>query len=1134
MADNEITFTFTANSTQLTQAADQAANSLEKVNAASNEQGDTKSEDTLITDIERLSEVCKKGAVSIANLPLAKLGKQLGELSDMDSEIGGLSDALTKFSSTLDSVITHSTETVESYGDLRAELNALATDLRQGSISTQEAAAAFKELGQSITSQNQLAKELRQNVQKLSSEQASLINAKQQEVAAYRQTQAAAREELNAFTAAQEKKLAARRIEAASIEELEQKLAELDAAAQEARRKGDAVSELESAKAMEQTIDVLQRKEEATKKAAEAMEKAAKAAQEQAAKMELATKSSGELKDEATQLAECLKETAKSGNTEAYVKLVKQLKVVKQAIRETTAAEKNQQSALLGKARAGFYAAQQLGGLAKEVREGNINLANMTGTVMAVSMAIKAGLGPLGWAAMAVQGLQMAWDYFSSSQKAAKEATEQATKAIAEQNAELGRQAIAIQDAKYDELTANLERETDALEEATQRELRTHDTAAKADADRTASAIRQAQARINARKQEMQAMVDTGELSASAMKEETARLDAELAAMQQAAADKAEEAARKRLDIEQEGLVRQRRLLQSAMHDFESENSEAFTRFWTDEVDKQANNLNAQIEAFAAELKGLEADQKALVEQLVAAKKNDDDQLAEAIRLSLKNTEDKISATSRQLDNATKEFQDVIGDLIDDKEHHIFELGGKEFVAAALDLRAKGKELEAKTREIQQKIWENGDNVEDAQRAAQLRKEELAAQEEALGLVEESNRKKEETLEAQKQLADGLDGIVNQYRTHRQYAESAGLTQQQMLEADKATLETKLENLRELRKQGGHGGVSLEPLDKAIAETESQLRGLAQAMDKEAASAAMKAVEGTLRGLERQYKTSTDYARQSGRTQAQIHREDLRILQEKEKRLQELRAAPGIDAKTEGDINRALQSTREQISGLKAAMAASAANARRWIRETEPPKLQAKNKVVQGALDRLAKTYRLTAARAARAAEKGDWKAYERSMRTMGNAEKNMNKLAKNSGQVAGYTGAMKTNVKAIADAARSGAASEKEAARAAKRKAGAQKKAAAAIEQQRPKEKVEDAAQKIAALSAQMNSAQKQMERLGQQVAGLRDSIGALAAAACGAADAAGNAASAANSAVKSVEKRIRACEKSIDKLRR
>lgn len=627
MADNEIAFTFTANSTQLTQAADQAANSLEKVNAASNEQGDTKGEDTLITTIERLSEVCKKGAVSIANLPLAKLGKQLGELSDMDSEIGGLSDAITKFSSTLDSVITHSTETVESYGDLRAELNALATDLRQGNTSTQEAAAAFKELGQSITSQNQLAKELRQNVQKLSSEQASLINAKQQEVAAYRQTQAAAREELNAFTAAQEL----------------------------------------------------------------------------AAKIELATKSSGELKNEAAQLAKCLKETAKSGNTEAYVKLVKQLKVVKQAIRETTAAEKNQQSALLGKARAGFYAAQQLGGLAQQVRSGSVDMASMTSTIMSVSMALKAGLGPIGWVMMAVQGLQMAWDYFRTSQKAAKEATEQATKAIAEQNAELGRQAIAIQDVKYDELTANIERETNALEAATQRELRTHDTAAKADADRTASAIRQAQARINARKQEMQAMVDTGELSASAMKEETARLDAELAAMQQAAADKAEEAQRKRLDIEQEGLVRQRRILQSAMHDFESENSEAFTRFWTDEVDKQANNLNAQIETFAAELKGLEADQKALVEQLVAAKKNDDDQLAEAIRLSLKNTENKISATSRQLDNATKEFQDVIGDLIDDKEHHIFELGGKEFVAATLDLRVKGKELEAKTREIQQK-----------------------------------------------------------------------------------------------------------------------------------------------------------------------------------------------------------------------------------------------------------------------------------------------------------------------------------------------------------------------------------------------------------------------------------------------
>lgn len=1210
MADTEINIAVKADTSQ----AESALKNLETtVIGAAGGSADTQGSDALTRSIERLTEACTKGTEHIQTLNLDHLRDQFDSLKGIDSEMGGLEDALDSFGSKLADISSRQAEMVDGYAALRTELANLSEAYKSGKLSADDTAATLAELTDCTAAQVSAGKQLCTDVRRLANEQGNLTKSMRDELVVYRESQTAAKEELAAFEAASEKKARMRALEKASLDELLRKVETYEAMAAEARTSGDAAAELEAAKAIEttnkliekkeaaqqradqtaqaglektkraivlqnasveqlaqlydkvrqkyleakqaqdtqgearylqyakQVSDALNKKQEEADRVARALKQSARAAEKEAEdakreaaaqeavaqQMKLSSMKARELTEEINRLSAARKEAANAGNATNYEKLTGDLVRAKKALSEYNKEVNISKSALLNKAQAGMMAAQQLGGLAQQVRSGSVDMASMASTIMSVSMALKAGLGPIGWVMMAVQGLQMAWDYFSSSQKAAKEATEKATKALEEQNAELGRQAIAIQNAKYDELIANLKRETDAIKTATDRELRTHDTAVKADADRTSSAIRQAQIRNNARKKEMQTCVELGSMSAAEMKKESALLDAELETMQQASADKAQEASRKRLDIVQEGLIRQRNLLWKAMDDFELENSDAFTRLWTDETDKQAQAFKAQVDTLVAQLPALEKKKEDLKKRINDLGWFDSGEL----KRELSNTESEINSIKHQVDNIAAEFKEVVGEFVDNKDDYdLFKRNGKEFIAAALDLREKGKKLDEQKREVQQKIWENGDSIENEQLAAQLRKEELDAQKKALSLVEESNRKKEEQLEVQKQLAD----ISSQYQTHRQYAESTELTRQQILEADKATLEAKLDNLKALRGQGGLDEISLRPLDQAIADTESQLRRLAHAMDKESADSTMKAVNNTLHGLEQQYKTGTNYARQSNKAQAQVYREDMQILRAKEKQLEQLRTVPGIDAKTEENINRALHSTREQISALKSAMSQSAANARRWIRETEPPKLQAKNRVVQGALDRLAKTYRLSAARAAKAAEKGDWKAYERAMRTMGNAEKNMGKLAKNSGQVAGYTGAMKNNVRAIADAARSGANSEKEATRAAKQKAGAQKKAADAIEKQRPKEKIENAAQKIAELSSKMNSAQKQMERLSQQVTELRGAIDGLASAAGSAAAAAGNVASAANNAIKSVERRIKACEKSIDKLRR
>ncbi|MBQ8238888.1 MAG: hypothetical protein IJZ39_12185, partial [Oscillospiraceae bacterium] len=66
--------------------------------------------------------------------------------------------------------------------------------------------------------------------------------------------------------------------------------------------------------------------------------------------------------------------------------------------------------------------AEGMTGFSESVENGTVNLTGMVSAVMSLSMAIKAGLGPLGWALLAVEALSMAWNSYAKSQKEAEEA----------------------------------------------------------------------------------------------------------------------------------------------------------------------------------------------------------------------------------------------------------------------------------------------------------------------------------------------------------------------------------------------------------------------------------------------------------------------------------------------------------------------------------------------------------------------------------------------------------------------------------------------------------------------------------------------------------------------------------------
>jgi len=1133
MADPEINIAVKADTSQ----AESALKHLENTVAdAAGAPADTQGSDTLAAGIGRLANACEKGADRIQKLDLGYLHYQFDELKGINAEMGGLGNALDDFGTRLADISSRQAETAEGFRSLHTDLTRLSEAYKSGKISANEAAASLAELTDCAAAQLATNKQLRADVRRLEGEQEKLVESMREELPIYRQMQAAAKEELATFEATSEKKAQLRALEKASLDELYQKVEAYEAKAADARTSGDAVSELEAAKAIEATIKVIEKKEAAQQRAdqtaqaglerteraivlqhasverlarlydavrqkyleakqaqdvqgeaqylqyakqvsdalnkkqqeadraARALEQSSKAAEKEAAaqeaaarQMQLSSMKARELTAEIERLSAARKEAAAAGNTTEYEKVTGDLVRAKKALSEYNNEVNISKSALLNKAQAGMMAAQQLGGLAQQVRSGTVDMAAMANTIMSVSLALKAGLGPIGWAMMALQGLQLALDaYTNSCNEAAKqqmEANEKALEGWMRARKMLNEAAKSYRDSLLDGLAERTMKGFERAKEATT-EL----------ADESARALKQAQLSAETKlkesvserereKESIRTRAAISEIDKEDARQRIAAIDEEIRALKKAYAEEQDRQTVAAAKGAKERAAKEAEEMQNAFNK-EYQN-------WKEIIEFDIPNQE-RIKFLEAEL----------------LRRDEDDEGFKDIEKELKAYYDKVRTTFPEL-------AEKLGGIESEKGWK----GALEFVL----------QLQTQAREQQKVIEEKRKEVAACEKAVRQAEE----------LVAENGKRREIEQKAAAAKEAANDSIASYTEAEKKRQEEWKAVSDKSYSEQERWLSEQLASMREGSELWKKYNDQLQDVRKSHISDE-------------------------LGKLDSELKSTGNYARQSGKTQAQVYREDLRILQEKEKQLEQLRTAPGIDAKTEERINRALQSTREQISGLKSAMAQSAANARRWIRETEPPKLQGKNKVVQGSLDRLAKTYRLTAARAAKAAEKGDWKAYERAMRTMGNAEKNMGKLAKDSKQVAGYTGAMKKNVKAIADAARSGARSEKDADRAAKQKAAAQKKAAAAIEKQRPKEKVEDAAQKIAELSSKMNSAREQMERLSQQVAALQGAIGGLASAAGSAADAAGNVASAANSAIKSVERRIKACEKSIDKLRR
>lgn len=245
-------------------------------------------------------------------------------------------------------------------------------------------------------------------------------------------------------------------------------------AAQQAAEAGLQVQELltTEAQGVEELVEVKEQNAEAD-------------AKEQRA-MKLATKSRNELIQTLKRLQKELKAAAEAQDVEQY-------RAVEQEIAETRGAFEKQNQVLelnniqMGQqAQNGIMVANTLAGMAKGLQDGSLSAGDFASGFMAISAAMKAGLGPIGWVMLAIQGLQAAWDYFSAESKKEEETrkkrwedmqrlaeiTDEARTALENYNrTKLSNQQLEKIRGTYADINRELERQIKNIQRATDAEL---------------------------------------------------------------------------------------------------------------------------------------------------------------------------------------------------------------------------------------------------------------------------------------------------------------------------------------------------------------------------------------------------------------------------------------------------------------------------------------------------------------------------------------------------------------------------------------------------------------------------------------------------------------------------------------
>lgn len=257
-------------------------------------------------------------------------------------------------------------------------------------------------------------------------------------------------------------------------------------------------------------------------------------------KMELAGMSKRELTAETLRLTEAMREAARVGNNELYEQLRRRMMAARSA-QETMTRElqlakiagMQQVQTAQSMARSIQAAAGAVANFSENAQTGNLDVMGMVEAFVSLRTAMQAGMGPLGAALLALQGLQAVWNYFAAERNAAAEKMRELTEAAVDADKALraAQEALSSETsekrriAAAEALTSELQRQLDLLREAERQiganaEAELHKIALTAQGDEQAVALQRLQ---------LQAAYNRGDIDKFSLDEQMLRLNADAA-----------------------------------------------------------------------------------------------------------------------------------------------------------------------------------------------------------------------------------------------------------------------------------------------------------------------------------------------------------------------------------------------------------------------------------------------------------------------------------------------------------------------------------------------------------------------------------------------------------------------------
>jgi len=617
-----------------------------------------------------------------------------------------------------------------------------------------------------------------------------------------------------------------------------------------------AAAEAEDAAAGKKEAAAL-RKRAAAETEADARAKEQKEIEAIKAQMALEAKGRAGLIKELERLGKARMAAAKAGDVAAFRALEEQMGKTRAAFERMNQGLEITRLGMMGQMQVAMGAMGAIQSLGAEMKNGTPSVMGMASAVYALGAAIKAGMGPVGWIMMAIQGLAMAWDWYSGKQEAAAEAEHERMEA---------EQEALRQHWEAVEKMAGLER-GNALGQW-KREL--EGIGARYDGLRG-----QAEAAARRRETEEAAAEERRKLAAqSAYEAEEARV--ELARTLGEITE--EEAARRKAAAEEAKAAEIQAAEEAALARANARRREArdAARREAEELEEALRGKFGGFEELLAVKLPTEAEWNALRSRLDAGLGGmQDATLSRAVQEKILEVRGLLADMGIAWQGADAELLKWLDSMREAREAGVARTRELRALAEAERAAALEARLQLEQKQAEAQADAERRRAARAQEVARLRQAELAAQwqQAQCGTLAEQEAWLERTAagfaagsaEAQRwaealrgvrlrRVAEEAAALGERFATAGRYAGQDARTLDEMHRADEAALRQRREALEALRRTPGLDAATLRALNAKIRETDSQAQGLRRAMA-QAAVQAQQAVEA-LRPLGQKARTS--------------------------------------------------------------------------------------------------------------------------------------------------------------------------------------------------------------------------------------------------------------------------------------